>query len=139
MLDAFKRIEKCSFSWYKIYPGHGIRFVRGDTRLFVFSGSKTRCCYKIKRSSRNTKWTGDWRKANKKDISKTTKKRVKRRAVRFQKDYVGMTLEEIRNKKKIKIVEKPKGAEAAQLKFALIFRLFLLLVKNLCYYYVFLH
>ncbi|KAH7830140.1 putative 60S ribosomal protein L24-1 [Monocercomonoides exilis] len=110
------RVERCSFSWHKIYPGHGIRFVRGDSRLFIFAGSKARCCYDIKRSSRNTKWTGDWRKAHKKDISKLTKKRVKRRAVRFQKDIVGMTLEEIRNTRKAKVIEKVKGADAAALR-----------------------
>ena len=120
--NCYFRIERCSFSWDKIYPGHGCRFVRGDSRVFIFSSSKTRSCFNIKRSSRNTKWTGDWRKAHKKDIATTTKRRVKKRTTRFFKDYVGLTLEELRNKRRTKVVaEKPKGADAAALKYEILF------------------
>ncbi|KAA6399751.1 MAG: putative ribosomal protein L24 [Streblomastix strix] len=110
------RTERCTFSWRKIYPGHGIRFVRGDSRLFHFSGSKARRCYQIKRSSRNTVWTGEWRKAHKKDTATHLKKRVRKRAVRFQRDIVGMTLEDLRKARAGKVIEKTTDAEAAQKK-----------------------
>jgi large subunit ribosomal protein L24e len=101
-------IERCSFSWHKIYPGHGIRFVRGDSRTYFFAGSKARCAFNIKRSSRKTLWTGDWRKAHKKDSGKIIKKRTKRKAVRFQKDIVGMTLDEIIKQQNTKQIQRTK-------------------------------
>jgi len=67
----------------------------------------------MKRSSRNILWTGEWRKAHKKDESEEVRKRAKRRTVRYQKDIVGMTLEEIRKARTTKTVEKGAAAEAA--------------------------
>ncbi|KAK2946806.1 putative 60S ribosomal protein L24 [Blattamonas nauphoetae] len=110
------RVEKCSFSWRKIYPGHGLRYVRADSRVFIFSSSKSRRCFEIKRSSRTTSWTGDYRKIHKKDTLQQQRRRNKRKAVRFQKDIVGMTLDEIRKQKTQKVVEKPTGAAASALR-----------------------
>jgi hypothetical protein len=36
------KTEVCSFSEYKVYPGHGCRFVRRDGTVLNLSTSKTR-------------------------------------------------------------------------------------------------
>jgi hypothetical protein len=83
--------------------------------MYFFAGSKARCAFNIKRSSRKTLWTGDWRKAHKKDTSKIIKKRTKHKTIRYQKDIVGLTLEEIRKQRAAKVIERGRIDPALKL------------------------
>uniref|UniRef100_A0A667HBX0 Large ribosomal subunit protein eL24 n=1 Tax=Lynx canadensis TaxID=61383 RepID=A0A667HBX0_LYNCA len=87
------RVELCSFSGYKIYPGHGRRYARTDGKVkgFQFLNAKCESAFLSKRNPRQINWTVLYRK-------KIQKKRT-RRAVKFQRAITGASLADIMAKR----------------------------------------
>ena len=102
------KTDICSFSEYRIYPGRGTRFVAKDGRTFLFINKK---CLKFslrKVKAQRITWTTAWRKHNKKIKTEDVGKKKKRRNLRAQRAIVGISLDEIRKKRK----EKPDMRKA---------------------------
>nr|ACI67183.1 60S ribosomal protein L24 [Salmo salar] len=63
------KVELCSFSGYKIYPGHGVRYARIDGKVFQFLNAKCESAFLAKRNPRQINWTVLYRRKHKKGQS----------------------------------------------------------------------
>ncbi|KAM4905570.1 large ribosomal subunit protein eL24 [Sylvia borin] len=96
---AIMKVELCSFSGYKIYPGHGRRYARTDGKVFQFLNAKCESAFLSKRNPRQINWTVLYRRKHKKGQSEEVQKKRTRRAVKFQRAITGASLAEIMAKR----------------------------------------
>ncbi|CAO2600505.1 60S ribosomal protein L24 [Lemmus lemmus] len=100
------KVELCSFSGYKIYPGHGRRSARTDGKVFQFLKAKCESAFLSKRNRRQINWT-----------SEEIQKKRTRRAVKFQRAITGASLADImakRNQKPEQAIRAAKEAKKAK-------------------------
>merc|ERR1711962_1240017 len=96
------KLELCNFSGYKIYPGHGKKFIRIDGKLFNFLSKKSERSFLMKRNPRKISWTVLYRKKHKKGTTEEISKKRTRRTVKFQRAIRGASLEAILAKRNMK-------------------------------------
>merc|ERR1712070_1075740 len=95
---------------YRIYPGHGQRFIARDGKSSLFINAKADSLFHQKIKPVKLRWTQAWRRMNKKGKTEEAGAKRKRRAQKFQKAIVGMSLEDIKKKK----AQKPELRQAAK-------------------------
>ncbi|GFT72386.1 60S ribosomal protein L24 [Nephila pilipes] len=115
------KVEICSFSGYRIYPGHGKKMVKADGKTFVFLNAKCAASHKMKRNPRKIRWTVLYRRKHKKGLEEETTKKRTRRAAKFQRAIVGASLSDILAKRNMKpevakVSQKQKAAKPVQTK-----------------------
>merc|ERR1712012_1053220 len=93
------KIELCSFSGFKIYPGHGKRHVTRDGRPFVFINGKSEKSHLMKRNPRKICWTVLYRRKHKKGQQEEVSKKRTRRTAKFQRAITGASLADIMAKR----------------------------------------
>ncbi|OLY83897.1 60S ribosomal protein L24 [Smittium mucronatum] len=104
------KLEICSFSGFKIYPGHGSLFVRGDSRIFHFISSKSESLFHQAKNPRKISWTVVYRSLHRKGISEEVSKKRTRRTVKYNRAIIGVSWEAIQNRRN----EKPEVRAAAR-------------------------
>ena len=105
-----KAMQACSFSGYKIHPGHGVRFVRIDSKSFDLLRGKAVKLFLAKKNPRIISWTQLYRRMHKKGKSEEILKKRTRRVVKAERAIAGTTLEAIRAKRN----QKPEVRKAAR-------------------------
>ncbi|KAF5340535.1 hypothetical protein D9758_015820 [Tetrapyrgos nigripes] len=99
-LDTQMKVEIDSFSGFRIYPSKGKLFVRGDSKIFRFSTSKTASLFHQRKNPRKIAWTQVYRRMHKKGITEEVAKKRSRRTVKHQRGIVGADLAAIAAKRK---------------------------------------
>ena len=108
------KTETCSFSGLRIYPGHGIFFVRGDSKGFKFINRKTKSLFTQRLNPRKISWTQLYRRMHKKGTLEDTQKKSKRKVSKgAPKAVVGASLELIKQKRNQKPEVRAAAREAA--------------------------
>ena len=51
------KTDTCSFSEFRVYPGHGMRFVRRDGAMLILSSSKTKGLLNQRKKPAKLHWT----------------------------------------------------------------------------------
>merc|ERR1719469_1318836 len=107
------KTDLCAYSEYRIYPGRGQRFVARDGKVSFFISSKADSLFHQRIKAVKLRWTQAWRRMNKKGkVDESAKKRT-RKAAKFQKAIVGMSLDDIKKKKAMKPELRQQAKEVA--------------------------
>ncbi|KAG6888439.1 hypothetical protein C0995_008256 [Termitomyces sp. Mi166 len=93
------KVEIDSFSGYRIYPSKGKLFVRGDSKVFRFAGSKNASLFLQRKNPRKIAWTQVYRRMHKKGITEEVAKKRSRKTVKHQRGIVGADLAAIAAKR----------------------------------------
>mmetsp|Transcript_17108 Transcript_17108/g.37672 ORF Transcript_17108/g.37672 Transcript_17108/m.37672 type:complete len:167 (-) Transcript_17108:153-653(-) len=104
------KTDLCTYTEYRIYPGRGKRFVARDGKPSFFISSKVDALFHQRIKPVKLRWTQAWRKMNKKGKVDDQAKKRTRKAQKFQKAIVGMSLDDIKKKK----AQKPELRQAAK-------------------------
>jgi len=107
------KTEICNFSGLKIHPGHGIRYIKGDSKIIILIDSKCKRSYLMKRNPRKIRWTQVWRRLHKKGQTEALTKKKGRKTQKFQRAIVGASLEVIKAKRNQKPEQRAAARDAA--------------------------
>mmetsp|Transcript_19453 Transcript_19453/g.65270 ORF Transcript_19453/g.65270 Transcript_19453/m.65270 type:complete len:160 (-) Transcript_19453:155-634(-) len=108
------KTEVCTFSGSRIYPGHGITYVRLDNKAFKFVSAKVKCYFQHRWNPRKLAWTQMYRRLHKKGtLEETQKKRTRKIVKGANKAVVGASLDIIKQKRNQKPEVRAAAREAA--------------------------
>ncbi|SCZ97572.1 BZ3500_MvSof-1268-A1-R1_Chr4-3g07257 [Microbotryum saponariae] len=131
------KVETCSFSGYKIYPGkvsrdrlmtrfvasadpptlrsipQGKLYIRSDSKVYRFVTSKEESLFLQRKNPRKIAWTVVYRRVNKKGVTEEVAKKRSRKNVKHQRGIVGADLSSILAKRNQKPEVRTAQREAA--------------------------
>ena len=93
------KLEICSYSGYKIYPGHGKTYIRSDSRTFRFLNGKCESLFLQRIKPAKLNWTVVYRRLHKKGITEETIRKRSKRTAKVQRAVVGASLDVIKAKR----------------------------------------
>ena len=93
------KTKVCSFSEYKIYPGHGSLFIRKDGQPMNFINHKVTRLYLNKKKPARIEWCTAWRRNNKKINTVEKSKRRGKKSTKVARPILGMSVQAIAEKK----------------------------------------
>eukprot|EP01006_Ploeotia_vitrea_P033140 TRINITY_DN65260_c0_g2_i1.p1 TRINITY_DN65260_c0_g2~~TRINITY_DN65260_c0_g2_i1.p1 ORF type:complete len:166 (-),score=106.35 TRINITY_DN65260_c0_g2_i1:662-1129(-) len=93
------KTDTCFYTDYKVYPGHGSRFVRKDGKLLTFLNRKATSLYKQGIKAQRLTWTSQWRRRHKKGNVEAVQRRKVKKSTRVFKSITGLTLDDLRKKR----------------------------------------
>jgi len=102
------KVETCSFSGFKIYPGKGKVYIRIDSRVYRFVSSKPESLFLQRKNPRKLAWTQVYRRAHRKGITEEVAKKRSKKTVKIQRGIVGADLASIMAKRN----QKPEVRDA---------------------------
>ncbi len=103
----------CEYTEYRIYPGHGKKYISKDGKVHIFINRKANVMYSHHIRNVKLTWTQAWRRFHKKGREEEAKKKRQKRKVRIQKAYVGMDMAELKRRQNEKPAERQKMMEEA--------------------------
>ena len=78
------KTDVCAYSGLRIYPGHGIFYVRADQKSFKFINRKSKSQFLQRLNPRKIAWTQLYRRMHKKGtMEESTRKKARARPARF--------------------------------------------------------
>lgn len=90
------KYQTCSFSEFKIAPGHGLRYCEVNGKTHIFINKKSHKLFKHGKKALTIRWAPKWRLAHKKGKVEENKNRtVRQKKERQIKAVVGLSLDEI--------------------------------------------
>ncbi|XP_058061994.1 probable ribosome biogenesis protein RLP24 [Anopheles bellator] len=99
------RIETCFFCSSKIFPGHGMVFVRNDCKVFRFCRSKCRRAFNKKKNPRKIRWTKAYRKTHEKELTVDPSFEFEKRRnvpIKYNRELWSKTIEAVKKINEIK-------------------------------------
>ena len=108
------KTDLCSYTEYRIYPGHGQKFIAKDGKVSFFLNAKAKSLFHQKIKPVKLTWTQASRRFNKKIKVEDIQKKRTRKTTRVQKAVVGMSLDEIRRKRTEDTTTRDKALEASK-------------------------
>merc|ERR1712100_301698 len=110
ILSVVMRVEACSFSGFRIYPGHGFRFIRSDSKTFAFANGKLQAMFHRKVNPRKIYWTVIYRRVHRKGAAEEASKK---KTQKVQRAIEGASLDAIKARRNQKPEVRAAAREAA--------------------------
>eukprot|EP00440_Ansanella_granifera_P038199 gb/GFBE01041449.1/.p1 GENE.gb/GFBE01041449.1/~~gb/GFBE01041449.1/.p1 ORF type:complete len:158 (+),score=71.36 gb/GFBE01041449.1/:1-474(+) len=104
------KTDLCNYTEYRIFPGHGQKFIAKDAKVHFFISAKADALFHQRIKPVKLRWTQAWRRMNKKGKVEEGAKKKTRKAQKFQKAIVGMSLDDLKKKK----AQKPELRQARE-------------------------
>jgi large subunit ribosomal protein L24e len=100
----------CAWSYYKIHPGRGLRYVRVDAKQFAFLSKKSRSAFLRKGNPRKCLWTAVYRRLHHKGQSgKAAVAKKSRKVEKTDRAIVGASLELLKKRREEKPEDRKKN------------------------------
>mmetsp|Transcript_3281 Transcript_3281/g.6118 ORF Transcript_3281/g.6118 Transcript_3281/m.6118 type:complete len:152 (-) Transcript_3281:76-531(-) len=108
------KTDLCYFTECKVFPGHGLRYVRKDGKMLTFLNAKSFSLHMQRKKAQRLRWTLVWRRKHKATQKKVVKKKGKK-TVKVVRAIAGLSLDDLKKRRDMKpTARKAKTAAAVK-------------------------